>query len=528
MSASTSRVAAVVRLELATQRREPMTVLYALVLGLLAFAFASAGPVELVRQRGTVPRDAAWSLMLASTALTAFGQVITTMVAATVVLRDRADRVHELLQVTPLTEREYRSGNLLAALVMLSVIYAAIPLGLTAGAMVAGGQWLPALRGSLLPFAVVVLPTMLAVGALQFGIGALSGRLWMIVGQGLLLIWLWSGVTAAAIGAPASLLLLDPFGSAPLLAATSTWTDAQRSLDPMPITLPLLAGRVFWLVLGAAVAAAAIVGRPRRARTPEAAVPSAPIAWRALEPSRVMRAQQQTPGWRGALATSRYVARWMLRDPGWQVLAVLGMLNVGIHAALDASAARSRAQLTETVITGLALHARLFLILLATIYAGELVWREAEDRSAGLFDSMPIGDGARMAGRVAGVVAAQCVLVIALVLAASCGGLIGNPVGIDAGTIVRRASGEILSPFIGWMAVSLLVHVVVRHKVAAHLLCIAGWVLAVVWLGAAEPRAEAAQWFWPLATMLALVVVRAVWHRDGVGKRRRVLSRPVG
>ena len=186
------RVAAVVRLELRVQRREPLTVLYMLVFALLATAFAAAGPVELVGDRGPVPRDAPWSLMLASTAITAFGQVITTMVAATVVLRDRADRVADLLVATPLTRREYLLAKLLASLLMLALIYAAVPVGLIAGSLLGGGSLLRAMVGTLPPFVAVVLPTMLAVGALQFSVGVLSGRLWVIVGQGLLLIWLWT------------------------------------------------------------------------------------------------------------------------------------------------------------------------------------------------------------------------------------------------------------------------------------------------------------------------------------------------
>ena len=129
MSGSMERMRAVLRLELLTQRREPLTVLYVLVLGLLAAAFAAAGPVELVRNRGAVPRDAAWSMLLASTALTAFGQVITTMVAATVVLRDEQDRVAAQLFVTRLTRGEYLTGKFIDWLARL-LKYFKIPISM--------------------------------------------------------------------------------------------------------------------------------------------------------------------------------------------------------------------------------------------------------------------------------------------------------------------------------------------------------------------------------------------------------------
>ncbi|HYW51464.1 MAG TPA: hypothetical protein VE861_12710, partial [Gemmatimonadaceae bacterium] len=259
-----AHVRAVVLLELRTQRREPLTVLYMLVLSLLAAAFAAAGPVELVRDRGAVPRDSAWSLMMASTALTAFGQVITTMVAATVVLRDRADRVSDLLAVTRMSRREYLAGKLLAALLMLVSIYPAIPLGLVAGAVVGGGGIIAAVAGALTPFVCVVLPTMLAIGALQFAAGVLSGRLWVIVGQGLVLIWLWTAVTdAVATPGTATIALFDPFASAPLLIATRAWTDFERASSTMPVSTLLVASRVLWLTIGAGAAGAAILWRVR-------------------------------------------------------------------------------------------------------------------------------------------------------------------------------------------------------------------------------------------------------------------------
>ena len=506
------RIGAVVRLEWLTQRREPLTVLYALVLGLLAAAFAAAGPVELVRGRGEVPRDAAWSMMLASTALVAFGQVITTMVAATVVLRDRQDRVAELLGVTTLTAREYLAGKLLAALLVLSVVYAAIPVGLVAGAVGAGGGVRQALAGSVPPFVLLVLPVMLAVGMLQFAAGVLSGRLWVLVGLGLLLIWLWSAAVGEAGGAGASWwwVVVDPFGSAPLLQATRDWSDAERRVRALPVTTALVTGRVVWLMLGAtaaslAVRRGAVTGRDARAVRG---------GGRGVAPSRVVSVIVRgagvavpggaLPAWRAAVGTARYVASWMLRDAGWRVLTALGAVNVGVHAVLDARGGAA----DPAVVAGgvLAEHARLFLILLATIYAGELTWREREDRSAPLFDVLPVRDGALVAGRIAGAVLAQCLVWVVLVGAAAGGVAVGRGAVVDVRAIAAAAVPDVLVPFVVWLLVSLAVHVVVQQKVVGHLVCIAGWVSGVLLFDAA--RAGSVRLSWP--TLLGVVMVALV------------------
>jgi len=530
VSVSRGRVAGVMRLELLIQRREPLTVLYVLVLGLLAAAFAAAGPVELVRGRGAVPRDAAWSLMLASTALTAFGQVITTMVAATVVLRDRQDRVNELLATSRLTRGEYLLGKLGAALLVLCMIYASIPVGLAIGAAVGGGSPAGALFRSLVPFAVVVVPTMLAIGGLQFAAGVLSGRLWVIVGQGLVLIWCWSAATDASgrDGVSALVLLADPFGSAPLLHATRAWSETERAMRPFPVTWPLLAGRAVWLALGTLAVCWAVRRGERVPRLPASsssapARSANPAAVRAGVSARAPRAV----AWRGAVATATYVSRWMHRDTGWRVLALLGATNVAVHAFQDARGVGGAAAVTQVALTAIALHARLFLILLATIYAGELVWREREERSAPLFDVLPLPTWARVTGGVIGVIVAQTALVLLLAAVAGLAAMGGSRQGLALPALVAATVQGVLGPFVLWMVLALAVHSVVQQKVAAHLLCIAGWVGAVLLAGAATPGEGQLAPQVAAGVALASVMVAVRWWRRGVLPTRRPEVRDV-
>ena len=535
VSQSLARIATVVSLELRTQRREPLTVLYMLVLGFLAAAFAAAGPVELVRNRGVVPRDAAWSMLLAATALTAFGQVITTMVAATVVLRDDADRIQDLLVVTRLSRREYLLGKLCVALGMLTVIYAAIPIGLAVGALSAGSSVTTALSASVPPFLVVVLPTMLAIGALQFAAGVLSGRLWFIVAQGLILIWIWSAcvdaVQSPSLGGVAA--LLDPFGSAAVLRATATWTDAERATNAMPVS-GLIAGRALWLLLGAAAACAAVLRLPRE-RVRNAAARGTLEEAQAVRESLPLLRSASPKQWQGVTSTATYVARWMLRDSGWRVLGLLGTINVGVHAVVDARSGTASHVVTATTAALLALtvHARLFLILLATIYAGELVWRERDDRSAPLFDALPVGDAALLAGRLLGAMSAQFVLVVALAFtAAVCTTVaIGEP--LDVAAYVVGVAQTVMLPFATWMVVALSVHVTVQQKVVGHLLCIAGWVVAVLTTltDAVPERGDSVDGWWLLSAAVALLATWLGWVRGDIASaadRYRIARRRAG
>ena len=86
---------------------------------------------------------------------------------------------------------------------------------------------------------------------------------------------------------------------------------------------------------------------------------------------------------------------------------------------------------------------------------------------------------------------------------------------------------QVLWPFASWLILSLLVHVLVRHKVAAHLCCIGAWVLGALWLGAARPAGgpTLAWWVMPVLTASALPLIRFAW--SDAHSRRRLLQHSI-
>jgi hypothetical protein len=220
--------------------------------------------------------------------------------------------------------------------------------------------------------------------------------------------------------------------------------------------------------------------------------------------------------WRGLLGTAQYVSRWMVRDPGWRVLSLLGALNVGVNAYLVADGTVDPVRVASSALQE---HARLFLILLATIYAGELVWREREERSSPLFQALPVRDGALIAGRIIGVLVAQGALALLLAIAAVMAvALAGAGVAL---AVIPSLAWAVLLPFWTWMLLALVVHVLVQQKVVAHLLCIAAWAVVSVAVGATAAAVEGRvpAWAWVAMCLSAWSVVRVMWTRDAAGRR---------
>jgi hypothetical protein len=187
---------------------------------------------------------------------------------------------------------------------------------------------------------------------------------------------------------------------------------------------------------------------------------------------------------RSARASVRqFTALWMQHDGGWRIVAALAVLNACANAVARPLPSADMPPFAAALLL-VSEHARLFLILLATVYAGELVWRERDVRVHALIDAMPVSLHTLVAGRIQGLLMAQRAVVLPLAAAAL---LIAIArAGLGAAWQEQGALWLAWSVFVLWLPfaqltlLSLAVHVLLDHKVAAHLLLITGWVVAVV------------------------------------------------
>ncbi len=558
------------------QRRDPASVLYALVFLLLTFGFVSSGAIELVRERATMPKLAPLSIALALSGLTAFGQVISTMIVASAVLRDRAVRTHELLWTSPVMHSAWVTGRWCAALLVMGGVHSALIAGVWLGAM---APWVyrdvsiaELAARTLWPWFTVTVPTTVAVATVLTAVAVRTQRLIMVLAAAVALLFVWQGcesvvrpwvqqvsvlasagrtngdaavagrangdaaVTVAARGAAVPVrvqaaAMIDPFGTTALQVVTAPWSESERLARLVPVGGLVGASRALWVCLAAVAALIALRSPPHRL-TP---VHSARQPARAATATATATAAERTPmlasiAWPRWIGIAAFTARWTWNDRGWMLVGALGALNVLSHVAFAAATElRDAVQLLALIQE----HTRLFLIVLATIYAGELLWRDQDERVAALVQSAPVSSFELVGGRVVGLFVAQAMLVLALLLTSWTGALVRHEPPSLFILLVLGALWLWL-PFAQWLVLSLTVHVLVRHKIIAHLLLIAGWVAAVAldangavspWIRFADPPSlrpdmpvplgdamwRAAWWSTVSAALLA-ITVRA-WRR---------------
>ncbi len=456
-------VRAIVRLELQLHARDFMAWLGALVFFVLAFAHAAGGPITLVSGAlAGLPRTAPPVLAQAMAGLTAFGQVITAMTAATIGLRDVSLRSDGLVLTTGIDWRHYLLGRFAATLVILLLITAAMPLGFMLGGAVGvlrgaseAGVSVAAIAQAM---GMLVLPNMVIVAAAFFAAASLRGAFSVILFVGLGLVGFWQTGLGLVARGHAIGTLADPFGNAALTAGHS-----------------LGANRALWLSIAAALLGITLWRwRPRVSGGAETwrqnALGPTSSGARAVRSSGLaaLRGASSVAQWN---AECRFGVRWVLRERGFAALLLLGVVNAAANGW-------SVAQDADALVRALEFHARLFAILIATIYAGELVWRDRDVRAQELLDALPVQRDLRLLARASGVLSVLLALPLALpVVALLLSWLRGGGLTASCAFVWLGGVGSLL--FTALFGVSLAVHRLVQHKTAAHLLLIAAWVTAI-------------------------------------------------
>src|SRR4030095_15820777 len=112
----------VFKFEVAYWFKRPLAMLFAALFFLMAF-FATASDAFLGIGTGQIHRNAPFVMATAMAILTAIGQVITTAIAGTAVLRDAQLGTEELLFTTRVSKSGYLLGRFVGAFAIMLVIY---------------------------------------------------------------------------------------------------------------------------------------------------------------------------------------------------------------------------------------------------------------------------------------------------------------------------------------------------------------------------------------------------------------------
>jgi ABC-type transport system involved in multi-copper enzyme maturation permease subunit len=486
-----------------------------------------------------------------------------------VIVRDDQTGFGPLLRSTRITKFEYLFGRFLGAFAAAALILATVPVGAWLGTLMpfADQQMLGPnrLSGFVYGYGLFALPNALIISAILFAL-ATATRSTAGTFIGVVAVFLLYLLSQGLMKSQPQLdlhVLADPLAMTAYLASSRYLTASELNAGAVPVTELMLLSRLLWIGVSVAVLALTyrlfrfsergMSSRQQRKQHRDTAKATPGSASDAAAPF----ARLPEPRFDGRTACLQLAARaamearYILKSPVFLILLLIAFVFT-LPAVLTASDFADVALYPLTVIAVPALEALFdtLLVIIATYYGGELVWRERERKMHEIIDATPLPAWALMLPKMLGL---SLVLIMTL--------LTGAAVGLLAQLLegsVPLAPGE----FLFWYllpsgADALLIAVLAVFVSALSPSKYAGWGLMVIYIilsifgpamGLEHPlllygntpevplsdvastgiRWQAAWWFrlfWAATAALLLLAVHLLWPRGTEARLKPRLRR---
>ncbi|GMR13632.1 MAG: M1 family metallopeptidase [Gemmatimonadota bacterium] len=389
------------RFELRHQFRQPLFWLSAMLFFLLAFGAVTTDVVQLGGAIGNVNRNAPFVIMQTLLIMSILGVFVTTAFVASPILRDFESRTDGLFFSTPMTKFDYLLGRFSGAFVSSIVIFLSIALAIMVGSAM---PWLEPERVGpflLAPYAygmaVIVIPNVLLMSAMSFSMATLTRSMMGTYGAvvAFFVAYVTAGTLLSDLENESLASLLDPFGAAAFGLATRYWTMAERNAALLPLEGPLLNNRLLWMGVAIAILAfayfrfsftASATKRHKKRAKEEVAekLPTKPTRV-AVQPVFTMASS-----FTQFLHQTRFEVLTMVKGAAFPIILVLGAFNlIGNSLVLDQIFGTPVYPVTHLMIQMIGGSFLLFVIIILTFYAGEIVWRDRGLLMADVHDAVP-------------------------------------------------------------------------------------------------------------------------------------------
>lgn len=342
-------------------------------------------------QGGKVFVNSPYNISLLMVWLTTFGLVFMPAIFGMSILRDFEQNTYQFFFTTPIKKRHYLGGRLLGSLVITVLIMSGILFGLIAGKFM---PWADQARLAPInfwfhvqPFLLFSVTQIIVAGAMFFMVGALTRNIVFIYAQSVVFLAILLIFQLLLSVAPDNLsALADPLGISSFQYVSRYWTIAEKNTMTIPFAGVMAWNRLFWLGVGALATAIAFLGFPfsaetligkyARKRSVEGAKEKGPPAFKPAAIAVKQRFDSRAT-LRQLLTLTRIHLSSIVKEVPFIIIALIGVL-VALVVGLDVGTILDTpvypvTYLMADMIKNMSL---IFLLVITTFYAGELVWKE--------------------------------------------------------------------------------------------------------------------------------------------------------
>ena len=354
-----------------------------------------------------------------------FGVVIVAAMMGRAIQQDTENNIWHFFYTSPINKVQYLGGRFLGAFITLIFIFSSIGLGAWLGCYLPGIE--PVRLGPVIPLAYVLpyffslIPNIIIFGALFFTMGALLRRMLPVyVASVVLLIgYLASGPLLQDLDNKTLAALIDPFGSRAISLLTEYWSVADKNTKLVPLSGIYLTNRLIWGAFGLVMivtcfwrfhfAAYSTAGKQKKESVAPAALTK-----------RITDVHTDFSG-RGMvrmfIAQTSLNLRETVKNIYFIAIALCSVLFMASTApVITKMFGTSTYPVTYAVLEVLSGSFSLFMLIITTFYAGELVWRERDARISQLFDTLPVPNSLPFLSKLLALTLLQGLLLIVLMV----------------------------------------------------------------------------------------------------------------
>ena len=409
-----------------------------LAFSFLCVASESFGPVG--SGNGKVLLNGPFANILNDAFAGLFGIIVIAAIFGTSILRDFQRDTYQILFTQPISKFAYLGGRWAGSFVTTVFAFSGMMLGTYLGTF---APWADHTRIApnhlwtyLQPFFSILVVQIFFIGSAFFAISALTRKIFIVYLQGVALFMIYViGLTVFV--ATRSLehfwsSIFDPIGFILLNNVTRYWTVIERntqllSLSPSFMNGVFLYNRLLWISVGLASLGAvwalfpmsveALTARSQGRRAAKAKeqdlAEAQPV--RSLVPAQLPHAHQSFGGaatFAQYLSLSRLRMRNIFRDiPFWALVALIVAFGINNDYFAGRVAERNVWPVTYLMVQAVEGSALLFLLIVAGLYAAELLWRERDTHFDGIHDALPMRESTDWLSRFTAIVVVELILI---------------------------------------------------------------------------------------------------------------------
>ncbi len=437
-----------------------------------------------------------FALNVSTLFLSLLGLILTAPFMGQSVYRDYESGIYPLIFTTPISKAQYLGSRFVGAIIVHLYLYAGLTGGLMLGEVV---PWVDAsqfgpfmLSAYLKPYLLYVLPNLLWVGGLFVALPALTRKMLPNYIGGVLL-FMGYNIAAVLLGADAIrnstvASIVDPFGLIPTQQLTRYWTVAEQNAMLVPFEGMVLMNRLVWISVGVVLIAGLYAafqfsylsgGSTRSGEEtddgPQSLAEVAPTSLiHGVDLPTVALSESWGTRWRQFWSVVRQSFTYVVRDVYFYAIVGASVIFLVIAASEAGQMYGTAVQpVTYHVLDQLSGQFTLFMIILITFYAGELVWRERDAHIQQIQDALPLPSSLVMMAKGLGLGLVCAVLMLVILVTGIGTQLSYGFTDIDLGLYFTDLYAAQLVDYLLLVVLAVTIHAVINHKYFGHFVMVA-------------------------------------------------------